>query len=119
MPRSPEIIACLNGEKYRLRLTLGALAELEEAMGADSLLALVERFEQGRFTSRDIIRLIAAGLRGAGHAVTEEEVARMTHEQGVQGFVTLAARLLAAAFPAVNTSAKTKSEIEATPEGQE
>ena len=103
MPRSPDIIACLNGEKYRLRLTLGALAELEEALGADSLLALVERFEQGRFTSRDLIRLIAAGLRGAGHAITEEEVAHMTHPDGVQGFVTLVARLLAAAFPAVHS----------------
>ncbi len=115
MPRSPEIIARLNGRSFRLLLTLGALAELEEALEADSLLALIERFEQGRFTSRDLIRLIAAGLRGAGHAVTEEEVARMTHEQGVQGFVTLAARLLAAAFPAADTL----SASEATPEGQE
>ena len=103
MPRSPDIIAYLNGEKYRLRLTLGALAELEEALGADSLLALVERFEQGRFTSRDLIRLVAAGLRGAGHVVTDEEVAHMTHPDGVQGFVTLAARLLAAAFPAAQS----------------
>ena len=102
MPRSPDIIACLNGEKYRLRLTLGALVELEEALGADSLLALVERFEQGRFTSRDLVRLVAAGLRGAGHVVTDEEVAHMTHPDGVQGFVTLAARLLAAAFPATH-----------------
>ena len=111
MPRSPDIIACLNGEKYRLRLTLGALAELEEALGADSLLALVERFEQGRFTSRDLIRLVAAGLRGAGHAVTDEEVAEMTHPDGVQGFVTLAAHLLAAAFPAVDSQ-------QSVPDGQ-
>ena len=93
------VTAQLNGRTYRLRLTLGALAELEEALEADSLLALVERFEQGRFTSRDLIRLIAAGLRGAGNTITEEEVASMTHEGGVQGFVALAARLLAATFP--------------------
>ncbi len=94
------ITARLNGKTYRLRLTLGALAELETALGADSLLALVERFERGRFTSRDLIRLITAGLRGAGNTIMEEEVASMTHEDGVRGFVTLAARLLAAAFPA-------------------
>jgi len=93
------ITARLGGKTYRLRLTLGALAELEEALGADSLLALVERFERGRFTSRDLIRLITAGLRGAGNAVTEEEVASMTHEDGVQGYVDIASRLLAAAFP--------------------
>ena len=95
----------LNGKPCRLRLTLGALAELEAALEADSLLALIERFEQGRFSSRDLIRLITAGLRGAGNIITEEEVASMTHEEGVQGFVALAARLLAAAFPAEGTEA--------------
>jgi len=97
------VTARLSGRIYRLRLTLGALAELEAALEADGLLALVERFECGRFSSRDLIRLITAGLRGGGHAVTEEEVANMAHEDGVQGFVTLAARLLAAAFPATGT----------------
>ena len=99
MPHSPDIIANLNGHNHRLRLTLGVLAELEQALGADSLLALVERFERGRFTSRDLIRLITAGLHGAGHTVTEEEVAQMTHPDGVLGLVQVAARLLAAAFP--------------------
>ena len=93
------ITARLNGRTYNLRLTLGALAELEAALEADSMLALVERFESGRFTSRDLILLITAGLRGAGNIITEEEVASMTHEHGVQGFVALAVRLLAAAFP--------------------
>ena len=93
------VTARLNGRTCRLRLTLGALAELEEALEADSLLALVERFERGHFSTRDLIRLITAGLRGAGNTITEEEVASMTHEDGVQGFVALAARLLAATFP--------------------
>ena len=97
------ITARLNGETYRLRLTLGALAELEAALEAESLLALVERFEQGRFTSRDLILLITAGLRGGGNTITEEEVASMTHEEGIHGFIALAARLLATAFPAEGT----------------
>jgi hypothetical protein len=56
----------LDGEARIMRLTLGALAELEEALEADSLLALVERFESGAFSSKDLISLLLAGLRGAG-----------------------------------------------------
>ncbi len=49
-----------------MQLTLGALAELEAGMGADSLVALVERFEGGAFSTRDVLALIVAGLRGGG-----------------------------------------------------
>ena len=59
-------------------LTLGALAELEAAFGADDLVALAERFGTGRLTARDLMRIIGAGLRGAGEAVTDDEVAAMT-----------------------------------------
>ncbi len=59
-----------------LVLTLGALAELEAAFGADDLVALAERFGTGRLKARDLIRIIGAGLRGAGEAVSDDEVAR-------------------------------------------
>ena len=38
-----------------LVLTLGALAELEAAFGADDLVALAERFGTGRLKARDLI----------------------------------------------------------------
>ena len=98
-PHKGEIEATLGGRRYTLRLTLGALAELEAALNADSLPELLGRFEQGRFSARDLIALIHAGLRGAGHDISREQVARFAHEQGVQGFVEVSARLLAAAFP--------------------
>ena len=44
----------INGETHVLRLTLGALAELENALEEPSLIALVERFEGNRFSSRDV-----------------------------------------------------------------
>ena len=70
MPRSA-------ARRRTLVLTLGALAELESAFGADDLAALTERFAQGRMSARDLVRIIAAGLRGAGESVTDDEVARM------------------------------------------
>ncbi len=62
--------------KRTLVLTLGALAELEAAFGADDLVALTERFGAGRLKARDLTRIIGAGLRGAGEAVSDDEVAR-------------------------------------------
>ena len=106
MPHNPyrgEVEATLGGHPYRLRLTLGALAELEAALGAESLPALLERFEQGRFSARDIIAVITAGLHGAGHTdITQQQVAHMSHAEGVHGMVQLVAKLLAAAFPATD-----------------
>ncbi len=98
-PLHGEVEERFNGKVYRLRLTLGALAALEARLGMGSLLELIERFEQGRFTTTELIAILTAGLRGAGHEVSEEQVAAFTHERGIQGFVETAARLLAAAFP--------------------
>jgi hypothetical protein len=93
-----EIAAELGGARRKLVLTLGALAELESAFGAGDLIALAERFGSGRLKARDLIRIIAAGLRGAGEAVSDEEVSRMAMADGVAGYVRIAADLIAATF---------------------
>lgn len=93
-----EIDAEIGGRRHRLRLTLGALAELEAACGVDDLNQLVERFATGRISARDLTRIIAAGLRGAGTEVDETEVARMPIEGGAVAYAELAARLLEATF---------------------
>lgn len=93
-----EIEAEIGGAKRTLVLTLGALAELEDAFGAGDLIALTERFGAGRLKARDLTRIIAAGLRGAGEAVSDDEVAAMAIEGGAQGYVRIAAELIAATF---------------------
>ena len=93
-----EIEAFLGGRRRTLVLTLGALAELEAAFGAGDLVALTERFGSGRLSARDLIRILGAGLRGAGEAVGDDEVAAMTATGGAAGFVGIAAELIAATF---------------------
>lgn len=93
-----EIAACLDGRQWTLVLTLGALAELEAAFAADSLTGLAERFSSGRISARDLIRVIGAGLRGAGNEVTDEQVAGMTAAGGALGFAAIAADLLRVTF---------------------
>ncbi|HET7848732.1 MAG TPA: gene transfer agent family protein [Pseudolabrys sp.] len=93
-----EIEAEIGGARHTLVLTLGALAELEAAFGADDLVALTERFSAGRMKARDLIRIIGAGLRGAGETTGDDEVAQMQVSGGAQGYVRIAADLIAATF---------------------
>ncbi len=98
-PARGEIVAHFGGRSWRLCLTLGALAELEDMLNIPDLSALASRFADGRISARDLIALITAGLHGGGHAVSQEDVARMAHAHGLAGFVSVAARLLDATFP--------------------
>jgi hypothetical protein len=93
-----EIEAEIGGVKRRLVLTLGALAELEAVFGADDLTALTERFASGRMKALDLTRIIGAGLRGAGENVSDDEVAAMSVDGGVQAYVRIAAELIQATF---------------------
>ena len=97
-PHRGEVAATLDGTPFTLVLTLGALAELEQAFGHEDMLSLAERFQSGRLSALDAQRIIGAGLRGAGHQILDEAVGRMRAEGGAAGFVDIVARLLAATF---------------------
>ena len=74
------------------------MAELETALGAGDLMALAARFEAGRLSAREAVAVIGAGLRGAGHEVTDAEIARLPIDGGAAGYVRLVADLLEATF---------------------
>lgn len=102
-----EIDATIGGERRVLVLTLGALVELETGFGASDLVDLTERFARGRMASRDIVRIIGAGLRGAGERISDAEVAALAMDGGVHELVRVAAELIAVTFgsaPADNVS---------------
>lgn len=93
-----EVEAEIGNKTYILCLTLGALAELEAALQANDLNGMIERFEKGRVSARDLLSIIGAGLRGAGHAISNDELATMNIAGGARGAAKIAAELLAAAF---------------------
>ena len=97
-PYAGEVVVHLDGQPQVAKLTLGALAELESALGADSLAALAERFEAGRFSSRDVLALIVAGLRGGGWQGTAADLRTVEIGGGPLGAARVAAELLARAF---------------------
>lgn len=97
-PYAGEVEVVLDGTPHRARLTLGALAELEAALGEGSLVDLVERFEAGRFSSRDVLALVVAGLRGGGWQGRAEDLRAVEIAGGPLGAARVAAQLLARAF---------------------
>ena len=97
-PWRGDVEIVLDGERRLMRLTLGALAELEVALGADSLIALAERFEGAAFTSRDVLAVIVAGLRGGGWTGSSAELMHVQVEGGPLAAARAAADLLARAF---------------------
>jgi hypothetical protein len=93
-----EVEAMINGERRILCMTLGALAELETAFGVDNIGDLAGRFSGGRISTRDVMAILAAGLRGGGNVIEDGDVDDMRVEGGLGGAVSLAAVLLASAF---------------------
>ena len=97
-PWAGETALVIGGERRRMKLTLGALAELEAEVAAEGLIPLVERFEAGRFCARDVAALLAAGLRGGGFDASTEDVLAAEIEGGPMAGARAAAELLARAF---------------------
>lgn len=96
--RRGEIAAEIDGETRLLCLTLGALAELEAALGVANLAELGARLAHGGLSARDLIAIVGAGLRGAGNVANDEDVAAMMAEGGIAGFARIATELLVATF---------------------
>ena len=97
-PWTGEVALVIDGQRRVMKLTLGALAELEQALESQSLVDLVERFEVGRFSSRDVLALVVAGLRGGGGDVAPSDLLRAEIEGGPVAAARAAAALLARAF---------------------
>lgn len=97
-PWAGEVALVLDGRRQVAKLTLGALAELEAALEAGSLVELVERFEAGRYSTRDVLALVVAGLRGGGWDGSAADLRTVEIEGGPVAAARAAALLLARAF---------------------
>lgn len=97
-PLAGEVALVIDGERRVLKLTLGALAELETALEVGGLIELVQRFETGGFSTRDVLALIVAGLRGGGWTGRSEDLVAAEIEGGPVEAARAAGLLLARAF---------------------
>ncbi len=70
-----EVRVRLAGAERKLCLTLGALAEMETALGVSGVEALAERLRG--LSARDLMVVLAALLRGGGEGTFAGELDRM------------------------------------------
>lgn len=97
-PWAGEVALVIDQKTRVLKLTLGALAELEAELEAGTLVELVERFENGAFSTRDVLALIVAGLRGGGWDGQAADLLQSEIKGGPLVAARCAAELLARAF---------------------
>ncbi len=97
-PWRGDVTLNLDGQVHTLRLTLGALAELETTLGEASLVGLVERFESNAFSSSDVLALLGAGLKGGRCDLSADDLLHAEIEGGPMAAAKAAAALLARAF---------------------
>lgn len=97
-PFAGEVLVVVDGTGHRAKLTLGALAELEANLESGSLMDLIGRIEARRFSARDVLAILVAGLRGGGWTGTAAELGQADIAGGPMGAAKAAAQLLARAF---------------------
>ena len=97
-PWRGEVTLVIEGQPCVMRLTLGALASLEAVLEVPSLVALVERFESGRFSSADVLAVLKAGLAGGGGSFDPSALDHAEIAGGPMGAARAAAELIARAF---------------------
>lgn len=97
-PWTGEVAVVIDGVSHDCKLTLGALAELEAALGAGSLVDLIRRFEGAAFSGADVMAVVVAGLRGGGWTGTAADLMTAEIAGGPVGAAKAAALMLARAF---------------------
>jgi hypothetical protein len=102
-PFRGEVMLSVDGEPRVMRLTLGALAELEARLESESLLELIARFETGGFRVSDLVSLLAAGLSGGGWRIGEAELVARQIDGGPLAAAQAAAHLLKLTFSLPDT----------------
>ena len=73
-----ELVA--GGTRYRMLLTLGALAEIEDGLGLANLGDISKRLAEAR--AQDFAVVAAALLRGGGHEIAPGEVLALSCDLG-------------------------------------
>ncbi len=105
-PWAGEVALTLDGVVHSCKLTLGALAELEASLETGTLIGMVERFENGQFSTRDVLALIVAGLRGGGWQGRASDLLSVEIAGGPVEAARVAAELLARAFSMPDVAAQ-------------
>jgi hypothetical protein len=77
-----EMDLILGGERYTMRPSFEAIAEIEDLTGK-GLLALAIKLGEGNGTTKEMAAVIYSGLKGAGSKLSFEEVGEKVIRAGI------------------------------------
>ena len=103
-----EVVGRINGRRRIMRLSLSALAQLENCYGDTDILELLTRFAQQGLQADDIDNVLHAALVGA-RDVLAESGASLDVEGGEAQALHLATRLIELAFAPPSSSTPTST----------
>lgn len=89
------VAASLGGKQYTLALTMGALAEIEDGLGADNIGAAIALMAQQSIKAMRVVLMAAA--KAGGEPLTEDAFAKLEMQECSKAL----AALISAAFPEV------------------
>jgi hypothetical protein len=98
--RTGDATVVINGEAKTLRLTLGALAALEERLGSGDFSTMQKRLEAPRIA--DLLVILEALMKGGGNPATLSQLSASDLD------LAEAARAIAAAFRALSPAPEGK-----------
>ncbi len=104
-----EVVARINGRRRRMRLSLQALAQLENCYGDTDILTLLDRFKAQGLSPEDADNILRAALLAMQDALSISG-APLDVEGGVPAARHCADRLLMAAFALPDAPHPTKKE---------
>ena len=96
-PMRGDTTLVINDQQYRLRLTLGAIAEFE-SLRKKSVFELISDFEAQKVTSQDLIAILVAGLRAQGWKGSQGDLETAEIEGGFPAALNAAVGALVGAF---------------------
>lgn len=96
--RRGEVEVALGDRVLVLRLTLGALAEIETRFGAAGLAALGEKLAAGGLSARDLVVILGAAIRGGGQPLSDAEIAALPLPAGLGPVASAVIDLFALTF---------------------
>lgn len=116
--RRGEVPIILDGKRFPLVLTLGALAELEESLQLNNIAQLAERFAAGHVRMQDLVKILGAALRAGGADISDEKAAAMRCEGGAPALASALVKVMQITFAPLKGNDDAETDLQAA-EGQD
>lgn len=92
-PHRGEVEVVLSGRPFLMRPNYAAIVEFETVTGFGAV-ELFNRIHEGRYTHRDIVAIVAAGVKAIDPRATDKKVGEMLVDTGVLNVIPAVAMFL-------------------------